>query len=421
MADKAERLAATLERAEHVHGVVTERTGGADPEWALFYAWWLINWSDLPEILGSTPGLGDLIARLIALTPGSGRRPATSRGPPSTPGSCWRSPAETVRCPPPGFVVPHSLRRGSFLVRQAPVEQRSDWPSWIQGSSMARSFSRRVVALWQRTPWEPRRGQRSRGVPGYWRPSNEAGDCRALESPTVTSATSRASATCSDKWSRGSRQRGPGVTIHSRRAGSSTETLRKARLVLAGLVVAVAVAGCVGESTTTPLPAGAAPTTSPSATQTPTPTTTPTSTPTTAPTPTPTTAPTPTPTPTPTVAPSASQTPAPTETPAPASGRIDGTATCANAFVSINLSRDAIGRLVSVDAGYLAPPLDRRLVTQEDLERQPHFWSVITYYPLPRAVTVTLTIDKGEPWEFVATLTLLPVPDCPTPTPAASP
>ncbi len=65
--EQAARLAATLERAEHVHGVVTERTGGADTEWALFYSWWLINWSDLPEILESTPGLGDLTARLIAL------------------------------------------------------------------------------------------------------------------------------------------------------------------------------------------------------------------------------------------------------------------------------------------------------------------------------------------------------------------
>jgi hypothetical protein len=65
--EQARRLGAVLERAEHVHGVVTERTGGADAEWALFYAWWLINWSDLPEILGSTPALGELTARLIAL------------------------------------------------------------------------------------------------------------------------------------------------------------------------------------------------------------------------------------------------------------------------------------------------------------------------------------------------------------------
>jgi hypothetical protein len=67
MSEKVVRLAAVLVRAEQVHGVVTERTEGFDPEWALFYAWWLVKWSDLPEILGSAPGLGDLTARLIAL------------------------------------------------------------------------------------------------------------------------------------------------------------------------------------------------------------------------------------------------------------------------------------------------------------------------------------------------------------------
>lgn len=67
MNEKASRLAAVLDRAEQVHGIVTERAGGADPDWALFYAWWLINWSDLPEILESTPALGELTARLVAL------------------------------------------------------------------------------------------------------------------------------------------------------------------------------------------------------------------------------------------------------------------------------------------------------------------------------------------------------------------
>jgi hypothetical protein len=67
MIEQKERLAGILERAEQVHGVVTERTGGADPDWALFYAWWLINWSDLPEILGARPALGELTARLVAL------------------------------------------------------------------------------------------------------------------------------------------------------------------------------------------------------------------------------------------------------------------------------------------------------------------------------------------------------------------
>ena len=46
MDDRADRLAGILERAHEVHAVVAERTDGADPDWALFYAWWLLNWSD---------------------------------------------------------------------------------------------------------------------------------------------------------------------------------------------------------------------------------------------------------------------------------------------------------------------------------------------------------------------------------------
>ena len=56
MTEQAARLAAALERAEHVHGVVTERTGGADTEWALFYSWWLINWSDCQRSWGRHRG-----------------------------------------------------------------------------------------------------------------------------------------------------------------------------------------------------------------------------------------------------------------------------------------------------------------------------------------------------------------------------
>lgn len=67
MDERIERLAAVLERAEHVHGVVTARTGGADPDWALFYAWWLINWSELPELLGRTPSLAELTVELTRL------------------------------------------------------------------------------------------------------------------------------------------------------------------------------------------------------------------------------------------------------------------------------------------------------------------------------------------------------------------
>lgn len=67
MTPQETRLATVLERAEQVHGVVTERTGGVDADWALFYAWWLVHWSDLPEIIGSRPAVGELTARLTEL------------------------------------------------------------------------------------------------------------------------------------------------------------------------------------------------------------------------------------------------------------------------------------------------------------------------------------------------------------------
>lgn len=65
--EREQRLAAVLEDAERIHGIVTAKTGGQDPDWALFYAWWLARWSDLPEILGRAPGLADLTVELVAL------------------------------------------------------------------------------------------------------------------------------------------------------------------------------------------------------------------------------------------------------------------------------------------------------------------------------------------------------------------
>ena len=67
MSDRAARLAAILTRAEHVHGIVTERTGGADADWALFYAWWLLTWSDFPEALGRPMSLAELTVELARL------------------------------------------------------------------------------------------------------------------------------------------------------------------------------------------------------------------------------------------------------------------------------------------------------------------------------------------------------------------
>jgi len=67
MSDRTEVLAGIFERAKHVHGVVAEKTGGADPDWALFYAWWLLNWSDFSAVSGRTSSLAELTVELTKL------------------------------------------------------------------------------------------------------------------------------------------------------------------------------------------------------------------------------------------------------------------------------------------------------------------------------------------------------------------
>ena len=65
--DRVDRVAVILERAHHVHAVVTEKTGGVDPDWPLFYAWWLLTWSDFPEALGRPMSVSALAVELVRL------------------------------------------------------------------------------------------------------------------------------------------------------------------------------------------------------------------------------------------------------------------------------------------------------------------------------------------------------------------
>ncbi|HEU5263352.1 MAG TPA: hypothetical protein VFU34_01860 [Gaiellaceae bacterium] len=50
--DRARRIAALLRETAETHHVVYRITDGDDPDWASWYAGWLLDLSELPEISG---------------------------------------------------------------------------------------------------------------------------------------------------------------------------------------------------------------------------------------------------------------------------------------------------------------------------------------------------------------------------------
>jgi hypothetical protein len=67
MSDTAERVAALLDEAGETHHLVYRIVDGDDPDWASWYADWLINLSELPEILGAKPVRSELVWMLVEL------------------------------------------------------------------------------------------------------------------------------------------------------------------------------------------------------------------------------------------------------------------------------------------------------------------------------------------------------------------
>ena len=64
---QAERIAELLHEAAETHHVVYRIVDGDDPDWASWYADWLIGLSELPEILGSRPVRSHLVHALVQL------------------------------------------------------------------------------------------------------------------------------------------------------------------------------------------------------------------------------------------------------------------------------------------------------------------------------------------------------------------
>ena len=63
----SERIAALLHEAAETHHVVYRLTDGDDPDWASWYADWLLNLSELPEELGGAPVRSHLVHALVEL------------------------------------------------------------------------------------------------------------------------------------------------------------------------------------------------------------------------------------------------------------------------------------------------------------------------------------------------------------------
>jgi hypothetical protein len=67
VSEQTTQIAALLHEAGETHHLVYRIVDGDDPDWASWYADWLINLSELPQILGNTPVRSELVWLLVTL------------------------------------------------------------------------------------------------------------------------------------------------------------------------------------------------------------------------------------------------------------------------------------------------------------------------------------------------------------------
>ena len=65
--DTVGAIADVLQRAAETHHVVYRIVDGDDPDWASWYADWLVELSELPRLLGSKPVRSALVYELVRL------------------------------------------------------------------------------------------------------------------------------------------------------------------------------------------------------------------------------------------------------------------------------------------------------------------------------------------------------------------
>jgi hypothetical protein len=65
--DRPEQVAELLHEAAETHHAVYRITDGEDPDWASWYADWLLDLSELPQLLGRRPVRSHLVHALVEL------------------------------------------------------------------------------------------------------------------------------------------------------------------------------------------------------------------------------------------------------------------------------------------------------------------------------------------------------------------
>ena|SRR5437867_2501219 len=65
--EKAAKISALLREAAETHHVVYRISDGEDPDWASWYADWLVKLSELPDLLDVKPVRSELVYMLVRL------------------------------------------------------------------------------------------------------------------------------------------------------------------------------------------------------------------------------------------------------------------------------------------------------------------------------------------------------------------
>jgi hypothetical protein len=67
MDERVEKISTLLHEAAETHHVVYRITDGEDPDWASWYADWLVKLSELPDLLPVKPVRSELVYMLVRL------------------------------------------------------------------------------------------------------------------------------------------------------------------------------------------------------------------------------------------------------------------------------------------------------------------------------------------------------------------